>query len=181
MPELPDAMRARFEEQYGLSRYDAGVLAADRELAAFYESVAAEADPKQAANWISGDFRALLNESGTDLSDSKVTPGHMVELIGLVGDGKVSRSAARTVLAEAFGTGDRPGEVVEREALGSVEADELAGVVDGVISSNPDEAERVRNGDKKVVGFLMGQVMKATRGNADGGRARELLLQKLSS
>jgi aspartyl-tRNA(Asn)/glutamyl-tRNA(Gln) amidotransferase subunit B len=72
-------------------------------------------------------------------------------------------------------------EVVEREGLGSVEADELAGVVDGVISSNPDEAERVRSGDKKVVGFLMGQVMKATRGNADGGRARELLLQKLSS
>jgi len=181
MPELPDAMRARFEEQYGLSRYDAGVLAADRDLAAFYESVAAEADPKQAANWISGDFRALLNESGTDDADSKVTPGHMVELIGLVGDGKVSRSAARTVLAEVFKTGDRPAEVVEREGLGSVEADELEGVVDGVISSNPEEAGRVRDGDKKVIGFLMGQVMKATRGNADGGRARELLLRKLSS
>ena len=181
MPELPDAMRARFEERYGLSRYDAGVLAADRDLAAFYESVAADADPKQAANWISGDFRALLNESGTDVAASKVTPDLMKELIGLVGDGKVSRSAARAVLAEVFKTGDRPAEVVEREGLGSVEADELEGVVDGVISSNPDEAERVRGGDKKVVGFLMGQVMKATRGNADGGRARELLLRKLSS
>jgi aspartyl-tRNA(Asn)/glutamyl-tRNA(Gln) amidotransferase subunit B len=181
MPELPDAMRARFEEQYGLSRYDAGVLAADRGLAAFYESVAADTDPKQAANWISGDFRALLNESGTDVAESNVTPDLMVELIGLVDDGKVSRSAARAVLAEVFKTGDRPAEVAEREGLGSVEADELEGVVDGVISSNPDEAERVRGGDKKVVGFLMGQVMKATRGNADGGRARELLLQKLSS
>ncbi len=181
MPELPDDMRARFEEQYGLSRYDAGVLAADRDLAAFYESVAADTDPKQAANWISGDFRALLNESGTDVAESKVTPELMVELIGLVGDGKVSRSAARAVLTEVFKTGDRPAEVVEREGLGSVEADELEGVVDGVISSNPDESERVRGGDKKVVGFLMGQVMKATRGNADGGRARELLLQKLSS
>ena len=181
MPELPDAMRARFEERYGLSRYDAGVLAADRDLAAFYESVAADADPKQAANWVSGDFRALLNESGTGVAGSKVTPGHMVELIGLVGDGKVSRSAARTVLDEVFKTGDRPAEVVEREGLGSVEADELEGVVDGVISSNPDEAERVRGGDRKVVGFLMGQVMRATRGNADGGRARELLLRKLSS
>ena len=181
MPELPDAMRRRFEERYGLSSYDAGVLAADRDLAAFYESVVAEADPKQAANWISGDFRALLNESGTNLRDSKVTPELMVELINLVGDGKVSRSAARAVLAEVFKTGDRPAEVVEREGLGSVEADELEGVVDGVISANPAEAERVRGGDKKVVGFLMGQVMKATRGNADGGRARELLLQKLSS
>ncbi|MBA2619392.1 MAG: Asp-tRNA(Asn)/Glu-tRNA(Gln) amidotransferase subunit GatB [Rubrobacter sp.] len=181
MPELPDAMRARFVGRYGLSSYDAAVLAADRDLAAFYEEVAAEADPKQASNWISGDFRALLNEAGTDVSGSKVTPGHMVELIGLVGDGKVSRSAARTVLDEVFKTGDRPSDVVEREGLGSVEADELEGVVEGVISSNPDEAGRVRNGDKKVVGFLMGQVMKATRGNADGGRAREILLRKLSS
>ena len=181
MPELPDAMRARFEGQYGLSRYDAGVLAADRELAAFYEEVAAEADPKQASNWISGDLRALINESGTDVSGSRVTPGHMVELIGLVGEGKVSRSAARTVLAEVSRTGDRPADVVEREGLGSVEADELEGVVDDVISANPDEAERVRGGDKKVVGFLMGQVMKATRGNADGGRAREIIQQKLSS
>ncbi len=180
MPELPDAMRARFVERYGLSPYDAAVLVADRDLADFYEEVAVEADPKQASNWISGDFRALLNEAGTDVSESKVTPGHMVELIGLVEDGKVSRSAARTVLDGVFETGDRPSEVVEREGLGSVEADELDGVVDGVISSNPDEAERVRNGDKKVVGFLMGQVMKATRGNADGGRTRELLLQKLT-
>ena len=179
MPELPDAMRARFVEHYGLSPYDASVLIADRDLAAFYESVAADVDPKQASNWISGDFRALLNEAGTDVSESKVTPGHMVELIGLVGSGKVSRSAARTVLDEVFRTGERPSEVVEREGLGSVEADELDGVVDGVISSNPDEAERVRNGDQKVIGFLMGQVMKATRGNADGGRARELILQKL--
>ncbi|MBA2510262.1 MAG: Asp-tRNA(Asn)/Glu-tRNA(Gln) amidotransferase subunit GatB [Rubrobacteraceae bacterium] len=181
MPELPDARRARFVERYGLSPYDAAVLVADRDLAAFYEEVAVEADPKQASNWISGDFRALLNEAGTDVSESKVTAGHMVELIGLVEDGKVSRSAARTVLDGVFETGDRPSEVVEREGLGSVEADELDGVVDGVISSNPDEAERVRNGDKKVVGFLMGQVMKATRGNADGGRTRELLLQKLTS
>ena len=181
MPELPDAMRDRFVEGYGLSPYDASVLIADRDLAAFYEEVAAEADPKQASNWISGDFRALLNGAGTGVSESKVTPGHMVELIGLVDDGKVSRSAARTVLNGVFETGDRPAEVAEREGLGSVEADELDGVVDGVISSNPDEAERVRNGDNKVVGFLMGQVMKATRGNADGGRARELILQKLTS
>ena len=179
MPELPDVMRARFVEQYGLSPDAAGVLIADRELAAFYEEVAAEADPRQAANWISGDLRALLNESDTGVSGSKVTPGHMVELIELVGEGGVSRSAARTALNEVFKTGDRPAEVVEREGLASVAADELSGVVDDVISANPDEAERVKNGDQKVVGFLMGQVMKATRGKADGGRARELILQKL--
>jgi aspartyl-tRNA(Asn)/glutamyl-tRNA(Gln) amidotransferase subunit B len=183
LPELPDQMLARFVEQYGLSEYDAGVLTADRDLAAFYEEVAAGegVDPKQAANWISGDLRALLNESGTDISRSKVTPEHVIELIELVSGGEVSRSAARDVLATVFETGDRPADVVEREGLGSVGADELSGVVDGVISSNPAEAERVRGGDKKVIGFLVGQVMKATRGNADGGRVRQLLMDKLGS
>jgi len=179
LPELPDHMLARFVEQYGLSEYDAGVLTADRALASFYEAVAAEVDPKQASNWISGDLRALLNETGTDISDSKVEPEHIKELIELVSTGKVSRSAARTALDKVFETGDSPSVVVEREDLASVGSDELTGVVDEAISANPDEAERVRNGDKKVVGFLVGQVMKATRGNADGGRVRELLLEKL--
>jgi len=181
LPELPDAMRARFIEGYGLSAYDAGVLTADRDLAAFYEKVAADVDPKQAANWISGDLRARLNEAGVGISGSKVAPEHMIELIRLVSDGKVSRSAAKDVLDRVFETGDSPSAVVEREGLASVGGDELSGVVEGVISANPAEAERVRNGDQKVIGFLVGQVMKATRGQADGGRVRQLLLEKLGS
>jgi aspartyl-tRNA(Asn)/glutamyl-tRNA(Gln) amidotransferase subunit B len=181
LPELPDRMLARFVEQYGLSEYDARVLTSDRDLATFYEEVAAEVDPKQASNWISGDLRALLNETGTELPDSRVEPEHVKELIELVAAGKVSRSAARTALDTVFETGDSPSVVVEREGLASVASDELSGVVDEAISANPDEAERVRNGDKKVVGFLVGQVMRATRGNADGGRVRELLMQKLGS
>ena len=181
LPELPDHMLARFVEEYGLSEYDAGVLTSDRDLASFYEAVAAEVDPKQASNWISGDLRALLNETGTDISDSRVTPEHMKELIELVAAGKVSRSAARTALDKVFETGDSPSVVVEREGLASVGSDELSGVVDEVIFANPEEAERVRGGDRKVVGFLIGQIMKATRGNADGGRARELLMEKLGS
>jgi aspartyl-tRNA(Asn)/glutamyl-tRNA(Gln) amidotransferase subunit B len=174
-------MLARFVEQYGLSEYDAGVLTSDRDLASFYEAVAAEVDPKQASNWISGDLRALLNETGTDISDSRVTPEHMKELIELVAAGTISRSAARTALEAAFETGDSPSAVVEREGLASVGSDELSDIVDGAISANPEEAERVKGGDKKVVGFLVGQVMKATRGSADGRRVRELLLEKLGS
>jgi aspartyl-tRNA(Asn)/glutamyl-tRNA(Gln) amidotransferase subunit B len=138
-------------------------------------------DPKQASNWISGDLRALLNETGTDISDSRVTPEHMTELIELVAAGKVSRSAARTALGTVFETGDSPSAVVERDGLASVDSDELSGIVDEAISANPEEAERVKGGDKKVVGFLVGQVMKATRGSADGGRVRELLMEKLGS
>ncbi len=181
IPELPEQRRARFVEQYGLSEYDAGVLTSDTELATFYERVAAEADPKQAANWISGELRALLNEAGVEVSGSKMTPGHLVELVSLVKNGTVSRSAAKDVLSVVFETGESPSKIVEREGLASVGVDELSGVVDEVIAANPNEAERVRAGDKKVIGFLIGQVMKATRGSADGGRVRQLLLEKLNA
>ncbi|MCA1848762.1 MAG: Asp-tRNA(Asn)/Glu-tRNA(Gln) amidotransferase subunit GatB, partial [Actinobacteria bacterium] len=182
LPELPDQMRARFMEQYGLSEYDAGVLVANRDLAIYYEKVAAVSgiDPKQAANWVTVELRGRLNEAGIEVSESKVSPERMAELIGLVGEGTISRSAAKDVLDRIFETGESPSAVVEREGLGAVAGDELEGIVDEVISANPDEAERVRNGDKKVVGFLIGQVMRTTR-NADGGRVREILLQKLDS
>jgi aspartyl-tRNA(Asn)/glutamyl-tRNA(Gln) amidotransferase subunit B len=183
LPELPAQMLARFMEQYGLSEYDAGVLTADRDLAVYYEKVSAVPgiDPKQAANWITVELQGRLNEAGIEISESKVSPERMAELVGLVSDGTISRSAAKDVLDRIFETGESPSAVVEREGLAAVGGDELGGVVDEVISANPEEAERVRGGDKKVVGFLIGQVMRATRGNADGGRVREILLQKLDS
>ncbi len=180
LPELPEERKARFVEQYGLSEYDAGVLTADGDLADFYEEVAAQADPKQAANWTTGELQARLNEAGVEVAESKVKSGHLAELIGLVENGTVSRSAAKDVLGSVFETGDSPSTVVEREGLASMGGDELSGIVDEVISANPDEAERVRGGDKKVIGFLVGQVMKVTRGNADGGRVRQLLMEKLN-
>ena len=183
LPELPDQMRTRFMEQYGLSEYDAGVLTADRDLAVYYEKVAGApgVDPKQAANWITVELRGRLNEAGIEISDSKVGPERLADLIGLVAEGSISRSAAKDVLDRIFETGESPSAVVEREGLAAVGGDELSGTVDEVIAANPEEAERVREGDKKVIGFLIGQVMRATRGNADGGRVRELLLQKLGS
>jgi aspartyl-tRNA(Asn)/glutamyl-tRNA(Gln) amidotransferase subunit B len=179
LPELPEEKKARFVEQYGLSEYDAGVLTSDNELATFYEEVASKVDPKQAANWTSGELRARLNEMGVGISESRVSPGHLAELIGLVEKGTVSRSAAKDVLGIVFETGDSPSAVVEREGLASLGGDELSGIVDEVVAANPSEAERVRAGDQKVIGFLVGQVMRATRGNADGGRVRQLLAEKL--
>src|ERR687893_1137 len=182
LPELPEQKRVRFIEQYGLSAYDAGVLTSDADLADFYEKVAASeaTDPKQAANWISGELRARLNETGTSISESRMTPEAMAELIGLIQNGTVSRSAAKDVLGTVFETGESPSVVVEREGLASMGDDELSGMVDEAIAGNPDEADRIRSGDKKVIGFLVGQVMKATRGNADGRRVRQLLMEKLN-
>ncbi|CAN5903573.1 Asp-tRNA(Asn)/Glu-tRNA(Gln) amidotransferase subunit GatB [soil metagenome] len=183
LPELPGAMRERFVEQYGLSQYDAGVLTADRGLVSFYEAVAGDSgvDPKQAANWITVELQARLNESGMEISESRVSPEHMGELIRLIDEGTISRSVARDVLDRTFNSGESPSAVVEREGLASTSSDELSGTVDEVIAANPEEAGRIRDGDQKVIGVLIGQVMKATRGAADGGRVRELLLEKLGS
>ena len=180
LPELPEQKKARFIEQYGLSEYDARVLTADRDLATFYEEVASKADPKQAANWTSGELQARLNEAGVGISESRVGPEHLADLISLVEKGTISRSAAKEVLGTVFASGDSPSEIVKREGLASMGGDELSEVVDGIIAANPNEAERVKAGDNKVVGFLVGQVMKATRGNADGGRVRQFLLEKLN-
>jgi aspartyl-tRNA(Asn)/glutamyl-tRNA(Gln) amidotransferase subunit B len=114
------------------------------------------------------------------VAESKVEPGHLIELIDLLKSGVVSRSAAKDVLNTVFETGDSPTVIVEREGLASVGGEELSGMVDEVIAANPNEAGRVRAGDKKVIGFLVGQVMRASRGNADGGRVRQLLVEKLN-
>ena len=183
LPELPGKMRARFVDQYGLSDYDAGVLTADRDLAAYYEKVARDSgvDPKQAANWITVELRARLNGVGMEISESRVGPEQMEELIGLVDGGTISRSTAKDVLDRIFTSGESPSAVVEREGLAQMGGGELSTVVDEVIAANPEEAGRIRDGDQKVIGFLIGQVMKATRGGADGGRARQIILEKLGS
>jgi aspartyl-tRNA(Asn)/glutamyl-tRNA(Gln) amidotransferase subunit B len=182
MPELPDAMRARFVSDYVLSEYDADVLASDRALARYYERVAATdgVDSKQAANWVSVELQSYLNEADASIDETHVTPERMAGIIRLVSDGTVSRAAAKEILGKIFEEGGEPEEIVEREGLAQMGGDELGDAVDGVISANPEEAERVKQGDQKVIGFLVGQVMKATRGSADGGRAREVILEKLS-
>lgn len=181
LPELPDQMKVRFMNTYGLSEYDSGVLTSSRELAEFYESVAAEVDPKQAANWVSVELLGRLNEAGRDLTGSKVGPEQMVELILLVENGTVSRTAAKEVLDRIFDTGESPSVVVEREGLSQMGGDELTRMVDEVIAANPGPSEKVKAGDQKVLGFLTGQVMKASRGKADGGQVRKLLLERLGS
>src|ERR687898_347568 len=148
LPELPDEMRARFIEQYGLSDYDAGVLVADRDLAVFYEKVAGApgVDPKQAANWITVELRGRLNETGMDVSGSRVTPERMAELIRFVGQGTIARSAAKDVLDRVVETGESPTAVVEREGLAAVGSDELGGGGCEGIFPNPQGGERGRGG-----------------------------------
>ena len=180
LPELPDAKAAAFAAM-GLGRREAEQLAGDGAVAAYFEQVvAAGADPRSAANWVTGEVFRLLNESGGDIEALKVKPPQLAELIGLAAAGAVSGPAAREVFHAMAESGGPPAPIVEERGLQQVsDAGELESQVDAVIAGQPEAAEKVRAGDPKPIGFLVGQVMRATRGRANPQRVQELLRERL--
>jgi aspartyl-tRNA(Asn)/glutamyl-tRNA(Gln) amidotransferase subunit B len=179
LPELPGSRRRRWVDELGLSFEDAEVLAETPELAAWFEEVAAQADPKAAANWIRGELRAQLRELGQEPWESRVTPAHMAELLGLLADRTVSVPAAKEVLAEVIATGARPADVVEQKGLGQISDEgELIALVEKLLADNPAQAQQLRDGKDKLVGFFVGQAMKATGGTADPARVGELVRER---
>jgi aspartyl-tRNA(Asn)/glutamyl-tRNA(Gln) amidotransferase subunit B len=179
LPELPDAKRDRLMTVVGLSGYDAGVIAAERPIADYFEAVvAAGADGKSAANWIMTTAMTGYNETGT----FGVVPARLAELIRLVSDNVVSLQAAKRIYTELPGNGDTPRAVADRLGLIQVgDADALGAWVDEVLAANPKEVERYRAGEAKLMGFLTGQVMKKSGGKADPKAVQPVLLQKLNS
>ena len=181
LPELPVARRRRYHQELGLTFEDAEVLTETVELSAWFEQVAALVEPKVAANWVRGDLRALLVERGEEPWLSKVTPTALATLIQMVERGEVNRSGAKEVVLPAMAeTGADPREVVAQHGLGAIgDGDELRAVVAQVIAENPKQAQQLRDGQEKLAGFFVGQVMKATQGRADaktvGDLVRELL------
>ena len=185
LPELPRARSARYQRELGLSAYDAGLLTADRGVADFFDAALASAGggaeaAKRVANWLSGDVARLANESGLAPRDWKLTPEKLAALLGLLDAGTVSGPGAKQVLEEVFRTGAEPAEVVKARGLVQV-TDESAieAAVDQALASSPAEAERYRAGDRKLLGFFVGRVMKATRGAADPRAVSALLRKKL--
>jgi aspartyl-tRNA(Asn)/glutamyl-tRNA(Gln) amidotransferase subunit B len=174
LPELPVPLRRRMVAEMGLSEEDAAVLTESPELVAYFMEAAALADPKACANWIRGELRAQLREAGAEPWQSKVTPSHVAELVGLLADGTVSVPAAKEVLAEVIASGTGPAEVVESKGLGAMDESELAAIVAELVAANPDQAQQLREGKDKVLGFFVGQAMKKT-----GGRANPQAVQKL--
>jgi aspartyl-tRNA(Asn)/glutamyl-tRNA(Gln) amidotransferase subunit B len=181
LPQLPDAKAATFVDELGLGADDAALLAEDRAVAAYFEQVvAAGADARAAANWVTGEIFRLLNESDGDVEGVKVTPGALAELIGLAAAGTVNSSAAKEVFAVLAETGGSPAQIVEERGLQQVsDAGELESQVDAVITEQGEAADKVRGGDEKPIQFLMGQVMRATRGKANPQLVQELLRQRL--
>jgi aspartyl/glutamyl-tRNA(Asn/Gln) amidotransferase, B subunit len=182
MPELPSALRARFVEQYGLREYDAQVLTLTRPLAEFYEKTAkASKDPKAAANWVMGDLLGALKAEGKEITESPVSPEQMAELVNLIVSGEISGKLAKEIFPKMFSSGDSPRSIMEREGLKQIsDTATLEKIVDEVIAANPKQVEQYRGGKTAVLGFLVGQVMKASRGQANPAAVNQLLKVKLS-
>jgi aspartyl-tRNA(Asn)/glutamyl-tRNA(Gln) amidotransferase subunit B len=183
LPELPAARRNRFASDYGLGEYDVEVLTANSHVADYYESVArAHGEPKAAANWVMGEVLATLKTSGEDIARFRVRPADLAALLGLVRDGIVSHTAAKQIFSRMVATGDPPAQIAEREGLVKVDDDvQLAAWLDEVIAENPSEADRLRNGEKKLQGVLIGAVMKKSKGRADPRKLNQLLSARLGS
>ncbi len=181
LPELPNQRRSRLVAQYGLSDYDAGLLTNSRPVADFYEdTVSLGANPKSVANWMSGELFRLLNSSGIDISQATTSPSDLAAIIELTASGKISQQAAKSVLEQNFRDGRDPNKLVEQLGLVQV-SDEaaLGSVIDEVVTSNPKSVADYRAGKRKALGFLVGQVMKATRGKANPKVVNGLLRERL--
>jgi len=182
LPELPAARRRRFQDELGLSAHQAGLVASSAEWARFFEAtVSAGADPRAAANWMTGDLAALLRETHQSLTAAKVTPEHLAELVKLLDEQVISSAGAKVALAEAFATGASVDAVVEAKGLRQVgDSEALGGMIEQVIEENPAPVEQFRKGKEGVLGFLVGQVMKKSGGAANPKVAAELLRERLS-
>jgi aspartyl-tRNA(Asn)/glutamyl-tRNA(Gln) amidotransferase subunit B len=182
MPELPARKRERFTTAFGLREYDAAVLTQSRALAEYFETAAAVAgDPRVAANWVTGDLLGLLNAQGRDIANSPVSAEHLGELVKMIGDGRLSGKLAKEIFPRMYETGDSPAAVMEREGLRTISDEgELAQVIAGVIAANPRQVEQYKGGKLAVINFLVGQAMRATRGQADVARVTELLRHLLN-
>ena len=188
LPELPDAKQDRFITEYGLSQYDAGILISIKEQAEYFEKCLSlspkEKDvqkvAKTIANWMLGDFARLLNATNTEIGDSKVQPKDLVEMLELIDSGTLSGKMAKDVFEEMFNSGKAPSAIVKEKGMVQISStDELEAVLDKVLAENAQAADDYRNGKENALKYLVGQVMKATKGQANPGIVNELLANKL--
>ncbi|MEK8132255.1 Asp-tRNA(Asn)/Glu-tRNA(Gln) amidotransferase subunit GatB [Paenibacillus filicis] len=182
IPELPDARKKRYVEQYSLPSYDAEVITASMKLADFFEeSLNYTQDAKAVSNWIMGDLLGYLNASGLELADVRITGQGLGEMIGLIEKGTISSKIAKTVFKSMLETGKSPQAIVEEQGLVQI-SDEgaIAAIVDQIVANNPQSVADFKAGKDKAVGFLVGQIMKETKGKANPGLVNKLILESLN-
>ena len=188
LPEPPDAKIVRFVKDFDLDQKDAAVLAADRGVAEYFEAVVVALRnqvssrnlvselAKTVANWITGELFRLMNAAGVGIEAVKVPPDALAELLGLVAAGQINQNSAKRALDAMFASGRRPGEIVQELGLTQVsDSDALAGIVSQVVAKYPDEIAKYRGGKESVFNWLLGQVMRETRGKGNPAVVKELL------
>ena len=187
LPELPDERRARFESDYGLGEFEANLLTEEPARAEYFEQAVSalddSANAREAANWITGDLFAQINKdlAHPDLEDQPIRPNHIAELVGLIVGGDISRSQARTVFETMYETGDNPAKIVKAKGLTQISGeDALSPIISQVIADNPDPVADYRSGKEAALKYLVGQVMRHSRGQANPQQASELLVESLS-
>jgi len=181
MPELPDARRRRFRDQYGLSDYDADLLTSSRDLGDYYEHVAENTgDPKLAANWINGELAAALNKAGLEIGANPVSAPMLAGLIKRIRDRTISGNLAKQVFEAIWnGEGDADAVIAARGLRQITDVGAIEAVIEDILATNPAQLEQYRSGKEKVFGFFVGQVMKATKGKANPQQVNALLKEKL--
>jgi len=181
LPELPTVRAGRFVSDYGLPEYDTGVLTASKGIADYFEACAALFNqPKTVSNWVMGELTRELNNSGTEVSASPVSPERLVSLLQMVEKGTISLKVAREIFPELYSSRKSPEQIVQEKGLTQV-SDEgaLETVIADVLTKNPSQVAQFKEGKQQVLGFLVGQVMKASGGKANPGKVNELLKKKL--
>jgi len=189
LPELAEARRERFVSQYGLPLYDSTQLTNSKPVADYFEACVAVAQgtpvqkrAKSTSNWILGEFARWLNSAGIEIHQSKVLPGHLVELIGMTDEGTVTGPAAKKVFEEMFQTGQSPKEIATRRGLTQIgDASAIEAAVRDVIASNGQAVVDFKAGKEQALTFLVGQVMKATRGRANPKSVSDSIRKELSA
>ncbi|WP_040949961.1 Asp-tRNA(Asn)/Glu-tRNA(Gln) amidotransferase subunit GatB [Gorillibacterium massiliense] len=182
IPELPDQRKVRYAAEYGLPAYDAGVITSSKKLADFFEeSLNYTKDAKAVSNWIMGDLLGYLNQNGLEFGDVPLTGKSMGEMIGLLEKGTISSKIAKTVFKAMLETGKGPQTIVEEQGLVQI-SDEgaIRAIVEQVVAANPQSVADYRAGKEKAIGFLVGQVMKESKGKANPGLANKLILECLN-
>ncbi|MDD5374267.1 MAG: Asp-tRNA(Asn)/Glu-tRNA(Gln) amidotransferase subunit GatB [Acidithiobacillus sp.] len=180
LPELPDARRIRFMRQYALPVYDAGVLTAGRTLADYYEQVAVGVDGKLAANWVMGDLLGALNKAGVELEDCPVSAGKLRLLVQRIEDQTISGKIAKDIFEELFHRGGEVDAIIDSRGLRQItDVAAIAAMVDAIVTAHPQQAADFRAGKDKLLGFFVGQVMKASQGKANPDQVNAILLERL--
>jgi len=185
LPELPAARIERYESELGLPRDVAQTLATDPRTAGYFENAVEAADgvePRVLANWVTGELSAALRQAEVEggAADSRVSPPALAALVRLVQEKKISHGSAKTVLAAMVAEGGDPAEIVEREGLAQMsDSGELEAIVEKAMADNADAVARIREGNDKAIGAIVGAVMRETKGRADGGEVNRLIQEKL--